>query len=166
MREGEGSRTAERVAIRRAAHQLLERPLIFDDPLAIRIIDPFAAERLRADPAAFDPSPASPFLRAFFAVRSRFAEDELHAAVARGVRQYVVLGAGYDTFAYRNPYFDLRVFEVDHPATQRSKRQRLAAAGIAVPGTATYVPVDFATVSAAEALDDAGFDRSAPTRAW
>ena len=143
-----GSRTAERVAERRAAHQLLDQPVVFDDPLAVAIVGREAALR--------NPSPLDPFLRAAFAARSRFAEDELRAAYERGVRQYVVLGAGIDTFAYRNPFEDLRVLEVDHPATQAAKRARLADVGIAVPPDVVYVPVDFATTSLAEALDIRG----------
>jgi methyltransferase (TIGR00027 family) len=68
------------------------------------------------------------------AARSRFAEDELGRAVGRGTRQYVILGAGFDTFAYRNPYADLRVFEVDHPVTQAWKRRQLVSASIAHHG--------------------------------
>ncbi|MGA2213255.1 MAG: class I SAM-dependent methyltransferase [Bryobacteraceae bacterium] len=99
------SRTAQRVSIRRAEHQFLDQPRVFGDPLAVAI-----------------------------AARSRYAEDQLTPAVLqRGVRPYVVLGAGLDTFAYRNPLraSRLRVFEGDHPATQAWKRARLSAAGIA-----------------------------------
>ena len=162
MNEGKGSRTAERVAERRAAHQLLDRPPVFDDPLALRIIGAEAEARIRENPQAYNRLPVSGYLRAFLAVRSRFAEDELRAAVARGIRQYVVLGAGYDTFAYRNPFSDLRVFEVDHPATQAAKRQRLADAAIEVPPAMTFVPVDFARASLAEELAASGFDAGAP----
>ena len=94
------------------------------------------------------------------AARSRYAEDGLAGAVADGVRQYVVLGAGLDTFAYRNPYADLRVFEVDHPATQAWKREQLQAAGIAIPQSLTFVPVDFERQTLAEGLGQAGFDLS------
>ena len=151
MNEERGSRTAERVAARRAAHQLLDKPVVFDDPLALRIAAPDE-----------DRSPLAPYLRAAFAARSRFAEDELRDAVMRGVGQYIVLGAGFDTFAYRNPFPSLRVFEVDHPATQTRKRQRLAEAHIAVPPSAVFVPIDFATTPLAEALAGAGFRADAP----
>jgi methyltransferase (TIGR00027 family) len=109
------SRTAYRVAMRRAAHQLLDEPKVFDDPLALKILGPQATESL-AD-GALRNDPLSTGLRAFLAVRSRYAEDELARAVASGVRQYVVLGAGLDTFAYRNPHAaaGLRVFEVTCP---------------------------------------------------
>jgi methyltransferase (TIGR00027 family) len=128
-RNEEGMKRGSRTAERRAAHQLLDRPIVFEDPLALAIIDPAAASRLRANPHELESSPVSPFLRAALAVRSRMAEDEVGAATRRGIRQYVILGAGFDTFAYRNPYPALQVFEVDHPATQELKRQRLADAG-------------------------------------
>jgi methyltransferase (TIGR00027 family) len=96
--------------------------------------------------------------------RSRFAEDALARAVARGTGQYVILGAGLDTFGYRNPYpgGGLRVFEVDHPATQRWKRRKLVDASIAVPASVTYVPVDFEREALADRLAAAGFDASRP----
>src|ERR1051325_11061254 len=112
MKDGQASRTAERVAQRRAAHQVLDQPPVFVDPLASRVIAAEAADRLRARPEEFNDSRLAPYLRAAFAVRSRFAEDELARAVERGMTQYVVLGAGFDTFAYRNPFPELRVFEV------------------------------------------------------
>jgi methyltransferase (TIGR00027 family) len=156
------SRTAERVAQRRAVHQLIDRPPVFVDPLAVRILPAEVARAVAEAPEAFDQGPLAAYLRAFFAVRSRFAEDELREAVDRGVRQYVVLGAGYDTFAYRNPFADLRVFEVDHPATQTVKRTRLEHAGIGIPGSVTFVPVDFATATTRDALVMSGFDITAP----
>jgi methyltransferase (TIGR00027 family) len=162
MKENEGSWTAVRVAERRALHQLIDDPKVFDDPLAVRILGAETERQMRARPEAFDRSPLSPYLRAAFVVRSRFAEDELAAAVARGVRHYIVLGAGYDTFAYRNPYPDLRVFEVDHPATQAAKRQRLAEVGIEVPPSLTYVPIDFARSALPEVLAASGFDDQQP----
>jgi len=162
MQEGQASRTADRVAERRAAHQVRDRPLVFEDPLALRIIRPEVARELREHPPTHELSPVAPYLRAFFAMRSRFAEDALAEAVARGVQQYVVLGAGFDTFAYRNPYPDLRVFEVDHPATQAMKRERLASGEIAIPPSLTFLPIDFTTTALDVALRDTGFDTAAP----
>ena len=95
--------------------------------------------------------------RAYMAARSRLAEDQLAFAVSRGVSQYVILGAGFDTYAYRNPHPHLRVFEVDFPATQEDKRAFLAEAGIAVPASLTYVPLDFEHRTLAEGLAGAGF---------
>ena len=98
----------------------------------------------------------------FIAARSRFAEDALGLAVGRGVGQLVVLGAGLDTFAYRNPHPALRVFEVDHPATQAWKRDGWPTAGIAVPPSLSFAAVDFERVGLAEGLAQAGFDAGAP----
>src|SRR5271156_1847454 len=113
MQEGKFSSTAHRVAIRRAAHQILDKPRVLDDPLALRIIGSEAEEALRSNPKEHHAFARA--FRAFMAARSRYAEDELANAVARGVRQYVVLGAGLDTFAWRNPFDGVRVFEVDFP---------------------------------------------------
>ncbi len=163
MIEDRPSRTAERVAIRRALHQLLDEPRVHDDPLALAILGETPAAELRADPRRFEGGPVARVLRAFLAVRSRLAEDALARAVAGGVRQYVVLGAGLDTFAYRNPHPSLRVFEVDHPATQTWKRRCLAEAGIAVPEGVTFAAVDFARESLRPALIAAGLRSEEPT---
>jgi methyltransferase (TIGR00027 family) len=159
MQEGTFSKTAHRVAIRRAAHQLLDEPRVLDDPLALRIIGPEAEEALRSNPK--EGHAFSRAFRAFMAARSRFAEDELARAVGHGVAQYVVLGAGLDTFAYRNPHSGLRVFEVDHPATQAWKREQLRAAGIAIPESLTFVPVDFERQTLADGLEQLGFNTNA-----
>jgi methyltransferase (TIGR00027 family) len=168
MIEAQPSRTALRVALRRAAHQLHDaRPLVFDDPLAVRILGPEFAPELARTPDA-EKRPFSAALRAFMVARARLAEDALAAAYRDdGVRQYLVLGAGLDTFAYRNPYADVKVFEVDHPATQAWKREMLAAAKIAVPETMRHVAVDFERQSLRDELAAAGFDFSAPVMtAW
>src|SRR5262249_45711809 len=117
MLEKEPSRTALAVAAMRAVHQTEDGAAVFSDPLARTILGP-DADALIAKFGAADP--AQKRMRLFVAARSRFAEDSLARAVARGVRQAVVLGAGLDTFALRNPSAGqgLRVFEVDHPATQ------------------------------------------------
>ncbi len=135
---GGASATALGAAVQRALHQIIDVPLVFDDPLAVAMLGADAAPSLQA--AADRPSPG---LRAYIAMRSRHAEDRLAEAVRRGVHQYVLLGAGLDSFACRNPHPGLRVFEVDHPATQQWKRRRLAEAGINVPGSLNFVPVDF-----------------------
>lgn len=143
------------MAQRRAAHQLLDRPKVFDDPLAVAIVGD-AGDDTQAQ------HPLSQALRAFLAVRSRYAEDQLARAVERGVGQYVLLGAGLDTFAYRNPFAELRVFEVDHPATQEWKRGQLHAAGIEIPNGMVFAAVDLERQSLAEGLPAAGFDRAQP----
>lgn len=151
-----------RVALRRAAHQLLDEPRVFDDPLALRIIAAEDAAALRADPRAQDATPFDRALRAFLAARSRIAEDALARAVGAGVRQYVVLGAGLDTFAYRNPHPGLVVYEVDFPATQEWKRARLELARIAVPASVRFAPVDFERQSLTAELAAAGLDAAQP----
>ncbi|HWY20798.1 MAG TPA: class I SAM-dependent methyltransferase [Candidatus Acidoferrum sp.] len=155
MQEGTFSKTAQRVAIRRAAHQLLDRPRVLDDPLALRIIGTEAEDALRSNPK--EHHAFSRAFRAFMAARSRYAEDELARAAGQGVAQYVVLGAGLDTFAYRSPHVELQVFEVDHPDTQAWKREQLLAAGIAVPPTLTFVPIDFERQTLADGLGQSGF---------
>jgi methyltransferase (TIGR00027 family) len=153
MQTGRASKTALRVAMRRAAHQLIDKPPVLDDPIAVRLVGQgFARDMERAQHKV-----ARDF-RAFMAVRSRFVEDQLAGAVARGVRQYVVLGAGLDTFAWRNPFPALRVFEVDFPATQEWKHAMLDQAGLAHPVGLTFVPLDFEHKTLAAGLIDAGFD--------
>jgi methyltransferase (TIGR00027 family) len=148
--------------MRRAAHQVLDDdPKVLDDPLALSILSDESRAALTVEPPLM-PAMAARFMRAFMVARSRFAEDELARAVGRGATQYVVLGAGLDTFAYRNPYpgSTLLVFEVDFPATQAWKRERLEAAGISVPASLTFAPVDFEKQTLAEGLAEAGFDTS------
>ena len=161
------SRTALRVALRRAAHQIYDaRPLVFEDPVAIPILGAAHAEELHRTPTPEPDQKARPFsvgLRALLVARSRYAEDLLAGAVARGVTQYVLLGAGLDTFAHRNAYPGLRVFEVDHPATQQWKRELLQGNGLPEPANLIYAPVDFERQSLPEQLQAAGFDASIPT---
>jgi methyltransferase (TIGR00027 family) len=162
------SRTALRVALRRAAHQLHDaKPLVFDDPLAVRILGKEFFEEVKRTPDSVK-RPFSAALRAFMVVRARLAEDTLAAGVRDlSVRQYLVLGAGLDTFACRNPHAGVRVFEVDHPATQAWKMEMLAGAGIVPPESATFVAVDFEKDSLRARLKAAGFDESLPTvTAW
>ena len=162
MKDDVPSRTAQGTALIRAAHQILDRPRVFEDPLAVPIIGREIASALASGPR--EPLRlGSRHLRAFVAVRSRYAEDELAAAVQRGVRQYVVLGAGLDTFAYRNPYSasGLRVFEVDHPSTQTWKKKRLELAGIVIPASLTFVAVDFEQQLLSERLKESGLDSGA-----
>lgn len=168
MIEAQPSKTALRVALRRAAHQLHDdKPLVFSDPLAVRILGPEYAPELARTPDK-EKRPFSAALRAFMVGRARLAEDALAEGYRDdGVRQYLVLGAGLDTFAYRNPYADVRVFEVDHPATQAWKREVLASAKIDIPSMMTHVAVDFEQQSLREELAAAGFDFNTPTMtAW
>src|SRR5215475_5611576 len=156
MRGKQPSLTARGAAEHRAAHQILERGIIFTDPFACRILgeDP----KTIADRHAAEPGKRG--MRLYIAARSRFAEDALAVAAARGVRQLVVLGAGYDTFGLRNPHaaLGLKVFEVDHPDTQLWKRDQLSAMGISVPGWVWFVPVDFEREQIVERLVASGLD--------
>ncbi|HXW13686.1 MAG TPA: class I SAM-dependent methyltransferase [Terriglobia bacterium] len=160
MRLGKPSRTAWAAAAHRAVHQVLEQGHIFADPLALRILGEDGEAVVRE--AAQQPSRRR--MRMFIAARTRFAEDALAAAVERGVRQLVVLGAGLDTYAYRSPWGDrLRIFEVDHPATQAWKRQRLEDAAIPIPKSLTFAPIDFEHQTLPEGLAAAGFDSAQQT---
>jgi methyltransferase (TIGR00027 family) len=168
MIEAQPSKTALRVALRRAAHQVHDaRPLVFDDPLAVRILGPGYGEEIKRTPDKTK-QPFSAGIRAFMVGRARLAEDTLAEGVRMlGVRQYLVLGAGLDTFACRNPFEEVRVFEVDHPATQAWKLQMLAAANIIPPKSAVFVAVDFEKDSLRAKLRAAGFDDTLPTvTAW
>jgi methyltransferase (TIGR00027 family) len=155
VQAGEPSHTARGAAAYRAIHQRLESGAIFCDPFATKILDD--ETRARLDETAADLSLRP--MRLFIAARSRFSEDTLAACVGRGVRQIVVLGAGLDTFSLRNPHAGLgvRVFEVDYPATQGWKRERLKQAGLAIPPSLTFAPVDFERQSLADGLAAAGF---------
>lgn len=155
------SRTALRVALRRAAHQIYDSPVVFRDPVAVPILGETYAEELSLTRFRLE-KPFSVALRAFLVARSLFAESNLAQAVAAGVTQYVLLGAGLDTFAYRNPYPSLHVFEVDHPATQTWKRDLLQRSLVPIRENLTYVPVDFERQSLADELDNAGFDAAKP----
>ena len=95
-------------------------------------------------------------------VRSRYAEDIVEQQAGTGVGQYVILGAGLDTFAYRRPGPGLRVFEVDHPATQAWKQRGLAGLGVAIPDNLVFVPVDFERQELGPALEEAGFALAEP----
>jgi methyltransferase (TIGR00027 family) len=163
MQESIPSRTALRVAVRRAAHQLFDSPKVLDDPLAVRIIGVAAAE-VQTDRARHQTRFARS-IRAFMVARSRYAEDQLAASVARGVTQYLILGSGLDTSAYRGGVLNsgLNVFEVDHPNTQEWKIDCLHAAAIQVPPSVKFVSVDFERQELAAELLAAGFRADQPT---
>ena len=164
MKQNCPSLTAYKVAMMRAAHQILDTPKVLEDPMALSIIGTQCASAVRSEKRKFKTKLHS-YLRAIVVARSRFVEDELSAAIGRGVRQYVILGAGLDTFAYRNPYSTkcLRVFEVDYPATQEWKRRQLNAAEIPIPETLTFVPTDFESQLLADQLRKAGFRTDEPS---
>lgn len=157
MKSDEPSRMALMVGGQRAAHQLLDHGAILDDAYAVRILGEYKDSILQA----LNRHPMASIGRLFTAARSRIAEDALSKAVERGVRQVVILGAGLDTFALRNPHADrISIFEVDHPATQAWKRQRLAESELAPPPWLTFVPVDFERDDLQQKLSSAGFQRT------
>lgn len=171
MRDGQASFTSRMVMLFRAlatregipifkdtlAEQLLNAPgqRIVRSPRTYRFMARLFRRRLRL----------KKFLAALL-LRARFAEDELVRAMdADGVRQYVILGAGWDTFVWRRPDLmgRLRVFELDHPATQAAKRDRIAKRGLAAHSHQIFVPIDFTTQSLSERLLASGFDPMLPT---
>jgi len=160
MNPNEPSRTALMIARQRAAHQLLDHGSILKDPFAMKILREDEKEVLQFSNA----HPLASIGRLFTAARSRIAEDALSEAVERGVRQIVILGAGLDTFAFRNPHGArrIRIYEVDHPATQAWKRQRLAEAQLALPPWLVLVPVDFERNDLGKKLVTAGFQQNEP----
>jgi methyltransferase (TIGR00027 family) len=165
MAEREASKTAIGVAMLRAAHQLLDgEPRILDDSVVVALLGAQREGWIRAGADAFR-DPRTTALRAHVLLRSRFAEERLREAVARGAAQLVVLGAGLDTFAYRQPPWAraLRIYEVDHPASQAVKRAWLDAAKIALPGNLTFAPIDFERDTLQAGLERAGFDPAATT---
>jgi methyltransferase (TIGR00027 family) len=164
MKEDAPSFTAVFAAWLRAAHQVLDDdPKILADPLAVGLVEGSSEDELLANSEDLH-SPGMKGLRSALVLRSRYAEDAL-AESATSIGQYVILGAGLDSFAYRQPPWarHLRIFEVDHPATQRWKRERLAEVGIELPPNLVFCPIDFEHSSLAEGLGDVSFNRETPT---
>jgi methyltransferase (TIGR00027 family) len=150
-------------AIARALHQSIDdQPLVLADPIAPLLIDT-DSERYKGHLARPN-DPLFKRARSGAVARSRYAEDCLAEAARHGVRQYIVLGAGMDTFAYRQPPWarSLQIFEVDHPATQAWKKKRLELAGVSLPANLTFVPVNFESDPLQEQLRLCGLDASAP----
>lgn len=155
------SLTAYGAARHRAVHQVAEDGVIFRDPLAVPILGETPEALL--DRARSHESDR--LMRWFICARARYAAAVLDTAVPAGLSQLVVLGAGLDTFGYRHPYADLRVVELDHPATQAWKRERLAAGGIDVPGSVTHAPIDFERDDLGEVLAH-HVDTDRPVLCW
>jgi methyltransferase (TIGR00027 family) len=160
MMPNEPSRTALLIARQRAAHQVLDHGSILKDPFSMWILPEDEQDVLQFANA----HPLASIGRLFAAARSRIAEDAFSGSLESGVRQIVILGAGLDTFALRNPHAarQIQIYEVDHPATQAWKRQRLADARIALPRWLVFVPVDFEQDDLAQMLAGAGFQQNAP----
>jgi methyltransferase (TIGR00027 family) len=176
MEEGRPSATAIVAAMMRAAHVLLDdEPKILRDDLALRLsgveheaalrgaLEGLQAEITQGTTPAFAHSLLR-YLRALTTWRSRYVEDTLETAIQRGVAQYVILGAGLDSFAYRRRDVAnvLRVFEVDHPATQQWKWARLHALGVEIPPNVTFMPIDFEKQTLREGLRAGGYRLEEP----
>lgn len=158
------SRTALGVAALRAVHQLLDgEPKILDDPIAARLLDADMLQQLRSNPSRTH-EPLTKGLRSHVVLRSRYVEERLAEGVRRGVRQCVILGAGFDTFAYRQPDWarSLRIYEVDHQATQEEKRHKLQSAGIPSPVNLEFVAIDFESASLRQGLQTSTLNFSQP----
>ena len=153
--------TAVRVALWRALHVELDAsPHVLDDTVGLSLAEPEDGWRQRGD---MNPIGTSGF-RAWIVARARFVEDLVVEELRRGVRQYVMLGAGVDTFAQRRPDIasQLTIFEVDQPEASAWKRDRLVDAGYGVPDWLRLVPVDFERTDGWAQLSVAGFDRTQP----
>ncbi|MEW1753548.1 class I SAM-dependent methyltransferase [Streptomyces angustmyceticus] len=159
---GAPDNTAVRCALWRAMHVRVDAaPHVLEDEVGLRLVAPDADWPRRPD---MDPEATSAF-RAAMVARARFVEDLVVQQAGRGVAQYVVLGAGLDTFAQRRPEIAarLRLFEIDQPRTQAFKRRRLVELGYGIPEWLHLVPVDFeAGESWWEHLTAAGFDPHRP----
>ena len=162
-----GSQTAELVAAARAGHfARAKRPLVVEDPFAIhlsgerwqRVIGSDFRHWLITKVLLRKVMPTNTYVL----IRARFTDDRVLAAAERGIRQLVILGAGFDTFALRYPDRGIEVFEVDLPASAALKRERMAAAGISVPDHLHFVHVDFERDPLVDRLLAEGFDRGAP----
>ena len=163
MEKNKSSATSLGVASLRAAHQVLDgEPKLLYDPVILQLLGSSFEEQLRQNSSRFQ-TPGSIGLRSHVLLRSRFAEDCLASAYRRGVRQYILLGAGLDTYAWRQApgLGELRIFEMDHPATQEQKRQMLDRAGLKTPDNLFFTPIDFEHTTIAQALHEQPF---APTR--
>ncbi|MAF83805.1 MAG: SAM-dependent methyltransferase [Gammaproteobacteria bacterium] len=165
MESGNHSYMAEGSAYLRAVHMSVDgEPKVLNDPLAATLLGSDLDDKIAADRERL----ARPELikaRSLIIMRSRYAEDELAAAIDRDIKQYVVLGAGLDTSPYRggHPAQQIQTFEVDHPDTQRWKLERLRSAGVQIRDNLQHVAVDFETDSLAERLTTCGFSHDEPT---
>lgn len=183
MNDTKIKRTALMSAYLRAHHAVYTTPKIFNDFMAPRLlteedlaafdnvmetalpkIDPKRAAQCHDRADAIASMIQSYFPTALFLSRSRYTEDHLKAAIRKGVKQYVILGAGMDTFAFRNPELqDVQIFEIDHPATQDFKRKRLADLGWNIPPNLHFIPVDFTIQKLDTELTNTSYDPKAPT---
>jgi methyltransferase (TIGR00027 family) len=159
------SATAALTAAARAFYRAEDPPpRVMDDWLALDLAGPQGRELFERLRTQFPRASSLAFSR-WVCVRARYAEDMVAAAANRGIDQYVILGAGLDSFAYRRDDLvgRLTVFEVDHPATQAAKRARLAELRVELPAALTFVPVDFERQSLRDQLASSGFDFGKPS---
>jgi methyltransferase (TIGR00027 family) len=154
--------TATLAAVGRAIHSQGDRPLLTDH-LALGLAGE-AGTTLLAQLTAQLPEASRQSFGLAFAIRARFVEDAVEVAIRDGIEQYVILGAGLDSFAYRRPDLSgrLAIFEVDRSESQAWKRRRLKEMGVAIPTSVTYVPADLSSGSLRQPLVDAGFDPTRP----
>ena len=157
MESNKPSMTALGAASHRYFHQLFDGlPKILEDTVTPKLLDSGIVEYFRKSRADWE-SPFSLALRSHILLRSRYSEDCL---IESGIHQVVILGAGFDTFAYRQPpsTASVHIFEVDHPSTQKMKQERLSAGGVQIPQNLTHVPIDFEKQELLDVLTDHGFD--------
>jgi len=149
------SRTALATALMRAAHTRLDPHPLINDPWGDRLVPDSTRVEIRDE--ALLRSRAYPNV----ITRTRYAEDALQAAVAQGIQQYVLIGAGFDSFAVRRPAFssDLQIFEIDYPATQTLKIQRIKECGVSLPDSVHFIAADLSQESVAAALARSSFER-------
>jgi len=151
------SRTAEWVAAMRAAHLRYDRPAIFEDRFAIDLTSRCWRWIINAPPLyrLITRATGTANVRGTFVARARYTEEKLESAIRDGIDQYVILGAGLDSFAWRRQDLagKFRIFEIDHPVSQAAKRRRLQELGVPVSENLEFIPVDFSRETVAEALD-------------
>ena len=176
MEEGKASQTAILGTIMRAAHFLLDdEPKVLRDEFALELSGfkssaelQAAMEGMIARASKYTTAEFAQcfvrYLRAEVAQRNRYAEDELAKAIRCGVKQYIILGAGLDSFAYRNQALanSIQIFEVDHPATQQWKLERLNAINVEIPDNVMFVPVDFERKTLLDGLQEGGYRSKIP----
>ena len=164
MKERKPSGTAISSAVMRAVHQIRDaEPKILTDNVSVGLVEGSTEEEILVqDRSQLDLFSA---LRAGLVLSSRFAEDQLERAVAAGIEQYVVLGAGLETFAFRQPAWarKIRIIEIDNPPTLEFKRERLAARSIHIPSNVEFCPIDFEHSTLSDGLAGVTFDLSRPS---
>ena len=170
MNDDTSSETAEAAAALRALHYLYETQHILTDPFAIKLTSrkwKFILSN-RVFPYLLKNTIMKPIYNAVggqILSRGRYAEDKLKSSINRGIKQYVILGAGMDTFALRYPNLldKIKVFEIDHPATQKKKKENLLKIVKTLPENLVFIPVNFEKQTVSDALSNTSFDPNSPT---